>query len=482
MVEADFFSEGRRILVVGAGRSGMAALRLLAGLGCGLTISDNGAHSALADADRQWLADHDVTLEFGGHQPQTFLAAEAIVVSPGVPLEQPALAAAARAGIPMIGELELGALFSYLPIIAVTGTNGKTTVTTMIGELLKAAGRRVFVGGNIGTPLCAFVADQGVADVLVLEVSSFQLDSAVAFRPHIALLLNISPDHLDRYVSYDAYAAAKMKIFSRQRRDDFAVINADDPLIKGRMAAIPSTIREFGRTQSSHARLEKGRAVLRLPAGTMEEYELPTALSASPNSDNCLAAITAVRLLGCPAEAVARGLAAFKPLAHRLTPVATVKGVEYIDDSKATNIGALQSALAGLHRPVHLIAGGRDKGGDYGLIAKEIEATVKTVVVIGEAADKISAAWGELVPVMRARSMEEAVALAAGSARAGEVVLLSPACASFDMFSGYVERGRVFQAAVAALPPQPPGDEALATPPSPGQARFKAGKATSCDL
>ncbi|MBU0681738.1 MAG: UDP-N-acetylmuramoyl-L-alanine--D-glutamate ligase [Proteobacteria bacterium] len=451
MIDADFFIKNKNILVVGAGRSGMAALRLLEAQGCQLAISDGGPLAKLSQGDQQWLEDHKVFQEFGGHDLKTFLCAQGIVVSPGVPLDMPELVAATDKNIPVIGELELGALFTDIDIIAVTGTNGKTTVTTMIGELLQAAGRKVFVGGNIGTPLCDFVVSAAPADVLVLEVSSFQLDTAYSFHPHVAVLLNISPDHLDRYASYEAYAESKMRIFRRQKRDDLAVINGDDPLIKKRLAEIPSTIREFGRKKSSQAHLIGSKAMIQFPQQAVEEYALPEVLSSYPNSDNCLAAIMAVRLMGCPSEAIVKGLAGFKPLEHRLTHVATINDVVYIDDSKATNIGALQSALTGMKNPVHLIAGGRDKGGDYGLISKEIKTKVKTLIVIGEAADKMAAAYGDLVEIVRASSMDEAVRQAARMAQPGEVVLLSPACASFDMFSGYAERGRVFQHAVAAL-------------------------------
>lgn len=451
MINAGFFTKKRNVLVVGAGRSGMAALRLLAKQGCQLAISDGGPFSALSDEDQQWIEDHKVFQEFDGHDLKTFLCAHCIVVSPGVPLDTAELVAAREKQIPIIGELEFGSLFTETDIVAVTGTNGKTTVTTLIGELLKEDGRKVFVGGNIGTPLCEFVVSDDEADVLVLEVSSFQLDSAMSFRPHIALLLNISPDHLDRYPSYGAYADSKMRIFKRQQRDDFAIINGADKELATRLAMIPSTIREFGRKKSSHARLADAKAVLHLPKEAVEEYQLPEFLAAFPNSENCLAAITAVRLLGCSADAISRGLAAFTGLAHRLTEVATVDGVVYIDDSKATNIGALKSALSGMDKPVHLIAGGRDKGGDYAIIREEIRDKVKNLILIGEAADKIEACFSGAVNISRASSMDDAVALAARLASPGEVVLLSPACASFDMFSSYVARGKAFQEAVARL-------------------------------
>ncbi|MDR9500825.1 MAG: UDP-N-acetylmuramoyl-L-alanine--D-glutamate ligase [Desulfurivibrionaceae bacterium] len=471
MIKADFFSKGKKILVVGAGRSGLAALRLLAAQGCDLALSDGGPLARLSQDDQQWLEAQQVQLEFGGHDRKSFLGAHCIVVSPGVPLGLAPLAAAREKGIPVIGELELGSLFTDVEIIAITGTNGKTTVTTLIGDLLKAAGREVFVGGNIGTPLSAFVVSGQKADVLVLEVSSFQLDSAPSFRPHIALLLNISPDHLDRYGSYGEYAAAKMQIFRCQGPDDFAVVKADDPQIAARLTPIASQVMGFGRAIGSLARLDKGRAMIALPQQGEEIYPLPKALKNYPQSDNCLAAILAVRLLGCSPQAVARGLDSFRPLEHRLTPVATIKGVAYVDDSKATNIGALQSALAGMTQPVHLLAGGRDKGGDYGLIAGDIKAKVKSLILMGEAADVMAAAYGDFVEIKRARTMAEAVAMAAQAAQPGEVVLLSPACASFDMFSSYEERGKAFQQAVAMVARDAAGS---------GQGRQETRVQTSC--
>lgn len=451
MIDAGFFNKNKNILVVGAGRSGMAALRLLHAHGCQLAVSDGGPRTNLSQKDQKWLDDHQVFQEFGGHDQKTFVCAHAIVVSPGIPLDLEELESARQKGIPIIGELELGVLFTDIDMVAVTGTNGKTTVTTMIGDLLKAAGHQVFIGGNIGTPLSEFVLSGAQADVLVLEVSSFQLDTAISFQPHVALLLNISPDHLDRYPNYEAYVESKMQIFSRQRRDDFAVINGDDPQIKKRLADIPSTIREFGRKKSSQARIVGTKAMVRLGQAGCEEYQLPESLSSSPNSDNCLAAIIAARLMSCPPEAITRGLDGFTCLEHRLTHVTTINGVDYVDDSKATNIGALKSALAGMAKPVVLIAGGRDKGGDYQLIGQEMRTKVKNLILIGEAADKMAAVFGDCVDIHRARSMEEAVAVAADLAQPGEVVLLSPACASFDMFSSYVERGKAFQQAVSAL-------------------------------
>ena len=451
MIDASFFTKNKNVLVVGAGRSGMAALRLLAGKDCQLAISDGGPLKNLSIEDQQWLDDHKVFQEFDGHTVEMFLSAECIVVSPGVPLEMEEIIAATEKGIPVIGELELGALYTNKDIIAVTGTNGKTTVTTLIGELLEADGKEVFVGGNIGTPLCEYVTSSQTADVLVLEVSSFQLDTIVSFHPHIALLLNISPDHLDRYESYDAYADSKMKIFNRQKRDDYAVINGEDSEIKKRLTMIPSTIREFGRTKSSHARLIGNTAVVMLPQGSEEEYKLPKELAVLPNGDNCLAAITAARLMGCTPEGIQHGLEGFHSLAHRLTEVTNIDGVVYIDDSKATNVGAVKSALSGIDKPVHLIAGGRDKGGDYQLLGQEIRTKVKNLILIGEAADIIAKEFDGDVAITRAASMNDAVVQASCLAESGDVVLLSPACASFDMFASYVERGNVFQKAVKKL-------------------------------
>ncbi len=447
MITAEYFNKNTLVLVVGAGRSGLAALHLAKRCGCQLAISDGGQEEALSVAERTWLHDNEIFCEFGGHRRETFVLAEVIIVSPGVPLDLPELQVALQQGIPILGEMEFASLFTSLPIIAVTGTNGKTTVTTLIAAILEKANYQVFIGGNIGIPLSEFILAGEEVDVLVLEVSSFQLDTAPSFHAKVALLLNISPDHLDRYPDFGGYADAKMAIFRNQGTGDAAIINGEDVEIAQRRSMIKAQVHSFSTPEHGQ---EQGD--LRVMFAEQEElYPLPTTLQHSPNRQNCHAAILAVRSFGCTAEALKLGLAHFAPLEHRITEVAQLGGVRYVDDSKATNIGAVISALGGQQGPVLLIAGGRDKGGDYRLLLPQVERIVKKIIVLGEAAGLIRNALESVVDIEEVDSLDSAVKLAAECGLPGDTVLLSPACASFDMFSSYQERGRVFQQAIQAL-------------------------------
>jgi UDP-N-acetylmuramoylalanine--D-glutamate ligase len=444
-----------RALVIGSGKSGFAAARFLHGLGCAVALSDKAPEAALDKKMVKWLRDRGIFCETGGHQISTFLDTDLIVVSPGVPLDMPELAAARAAGIEIVGELGLGAAYLRIPIVAVTGTNGKTTVTKLIGELLQAAGRKVFVGGNIGTPLVDYLlGDQG-AEIAVLEVSSYQLDTAGKFRPDVALLLNISPDHLDRYPTYDDYAASKMKIFANQQADDLAVLNADDEDIARRLQTDPVPARTVWFGRELHGRpgavARDGEIVLQDMFAGEERFPLPPSLNKAPNRENAMAAVLAARIMACSQEAINRGLAEFKRPPHRLFKVSEINGVSYFDDSKATNVGAVRTALEGMSQPVILIAGGRDKGGDYQYLAESVRSKVKKLILIGEAREKMAAALGELTSCEMADSLEEAVLKAARSAVKGDAVLLSPACASFDMFQSYADRGEKFQNLVRNL-------------------------------
>lgn len=461
--------EGKLVLVVGLGKSGIAAVRFLLGQGAKVAVSEEGRSLPPDSTTLRWLRERGVYCELGGHSPELFAAVDTIILSPGVPLDLPALAAARRAGVAIIGELALAPAYLRTPVIAVTGTNGKSTVTTLIGDILQAGGQKVFVGGNLGTPLCEYLHGPQDADWAVLEVSSFQLDSAGCFRPQIGLLLNISPDHLDRYPDYSAYAAAKWRIFAHQQPADVAIINRDDQEITCLAAANPLAARVFAFGENGEVgpvgddaqpagsvALNRTGSLLRIRLGkeseAVEKYELAgTELAVEPNRQNALAAVLAVRLAGCPPEAVRRGLEAFRPLPHRLALVAELDGVRFYDDSKATNIGAVISALQGLRGSVVLIAGGLDKGGDYRLLLPVLREKVKAMVLIGSARAKMAAALAEAVPATSAGDLAEAVKQAYQLAQPGEAVLLSPACASFDMFSGYAQRGEVFRRAVQEL-------------------------------
>lgn len=449
---------GSRVTVLGLGRSGLAAARLLKRMGAEVAVSEGGPAEKIAADTLDWLDRHGVRLECGGHTAEFFAGIDLVVVSPGVPLDLPVLQAASAAGVPLLGEMALASALVSTPMVAITGTNGKSTVTELVGAMFKAAGMNPFVGGNLGTPLSEYLLGQEECAVLVLEVSSFQLDTAPGFAPEVAVLLNLSPDHLDRYPGYEAYAASKFSIFAGQRANGAAIINRDDQELLSRIGNYPVPGRHFyygWQLAESQLGAEIRGQVITVVLGhgaEVEEYSLTGgSLGQEPNVHNSAAAILAARLLGCPAEAVRRALAEFRLLSHRLALVAEIDGVHYFDDSKATNIGAVMAALQGMVRPVVLIAGGRDKGGDYALLHDLVREKVKAMVLLGEAREKMAASFAGLTRVESAESLEEAVLLARQLAVAGEAVLLAPACASFDMFSGYAHRGRVFRAAVAAL-------------------------------
>ena len=443
-----------RTLVMGLGKSGLAAVNFLLAQGADVAVSESGARENISPEILKRLDDNGVLTEFGGHSPELFTRVDLIIVSPGVPLDLPVLQAARQANVEIIGELALAGEYLQTPVVAVTGTNGKTTVTTMIAELLRAGKKKVFVGGNIGTPLAEYLLSPQEADVAVLEVSSFQLDTAGDFRPEVGILLNITPDHLERYESFSHYAQAKFRLFARQKQGDRMVLNSDDREIARWLAAADFYGEPFffgnDFREGYGARWRDNKVVVTL-SGAEETYSLPDGLSKSPNRENCLAAILGARLMNCSAAGITAGLAGFQPLPHRLSLVAEINGVSYVNDSKATNEGAVLAALEAIDKPVILIAGGRGKGGGYGLLLPVVAERVKKMLLIGEARREMATAFAGLVAVEECGTLENAVSRAALSAEKGDVVLLSPACASFDQFSGYEERGRVFEHEVRAL-------------------------------
>ena len=447
--------DGLQAAVIGLGTAGLSTVRYLAAQGARVRVSDQRGLDQIEPATVAWLREHDVSLEYGGHTTAFLASAEMVIPGPGVPLDLPVLRTAREQGMPIMGELALAAGQYPVPVIAVTGSNGKTTVTSLIGHLLRAANKTPFVGGNIGTPLLDYFADPDHYDSVVLELSSFQLDLAGSFRPDVGLLLNLSPDHLDRHGSFAAYAGAKMKLFAHQVAGDCAILGADDPMA----AATPMCERvrrhTFGRSEECSARIVDGQVELRTGRNGMEclaRLDLgPTRLHSSVNQLNAAAAVLAVAQLGCEPEAIERGLLSFEPPPHRMAEVATIAGVRFINDSKATNIGALEAALGGCEAPVVLIAGGRDKGSDYTLLREVVGCKVKRLILLGEAAGMMRAALETAVATETVGSMAEAVRRAMAAAKSGDLVLLAPGCASFDMFSGYEERGRVFTEQVLQL-------------------------------
>lgn len=433
--------EGKNVIVVGLGRSGVAAARLCRRLGAVVLGTDVRAASELGE-DVLALG---IEIRAGGHDGVPFDAADVVVVSPGVPTF-PALEAAARVGAEVIGELELASRFVRGPIVAIGGTNGKSTVTTAATCLFEAAGKKVFSGGNLGTPL----ADAALADfdVLVVEVSSFQLERAPTFHPKVHVLLNVSEDHLDRYPSIREYAAAKGNAFVNQKPEDIAVVPAGDGICVEQARRGRARVVTFG-ADADYA--VDGSDVVERRTGTRFSLSA-TDFHGAHNHLNAAAAVATARAMGVGDAAIRSGLGRFRALGHRMALVAEIGGVRFYDDSKATNVGAAVTALSGLSEPrAVLIAGGRDKLGSYEPLASVLGRKGRAAVLIGEAADRIEAAIRGTVPVARAASMDAAVERARALAEPGDAVLLSPACSSFDMFKSYAERGDRFAAAVRNL-------------------------------
>ena len=449
MLKNSLIHEGMHVAVMGLGISGRAAVRYLLGCGAKVSVSDAGDLSRIKKEDLDFLRASGVGLECGGHSAGFLRGADMIMLSPGIPFNLPVLDEAKSRNVPVLGELAIAGPALDATVIAITGTNGKTTVTSLIGELLRQAGRKVFVGGNIGVPLFEHLVSGEPVDVAVLEVSSFQLETAGTFRPDVALLLNITPDHLDRHGDLAGYAAVKKRIFMHQRPDDVAILGGDDPLCREMAAGFKGRkVLLFGKGGACQARVGSD-AVVFASGGAEEIYSLSeTALAGNTGGLNSAAAILAARAVGCRPEDIRRGLAEFRPGPHRLAKVGEIKGVSYYDDSKATNTGAVLSALDQFESNIILIAGGRDKGDDYGLLREAVAQKVRKLILIGEAADKIAAALQGTVAICFASSMDEAVKTAAGEAVAGDSVLMSPACSSFDMFDNYGHRGRAFAEAV----------------------------------
>ena len=431
---------GKKVVVVGLGRSGIAAARLCLARGATVVGTDTRAPAELDEARAL-----GIELAAPGHDGVRWSEAELVVVSPGVPAFA-ALARLEHAGVPVIGELELAASFLDAPIVAVGGTNGKSTVTTAAAALLEAAGKKVFAGANLGTPLSGIVGQD--FDVIVAEVSSFQLERAPRFHPKVSVLLNVTEDHLDRYDSFAAYARAKGNAFVNQTASDVAIVPAGDAVVLEQARRGRGRLVTFGENADYAVH---GRDVVERATG--KRFSLAAAdFHGAHNLSNAAASIAAVRGLGVDEAAIARGLGNFRPLDHRMALVAEIDRVRYYDDSKATNVGAAVTALLGLaeERAV-LLAGGRDKLGSYEPLVHALGRKGRAVVVLGEAADRIERAIGGALPVVRAASMDEAVKKARSLAEPGDAVLLSPACASFDMFQSYADRGDRFAAAVKGL-------------------------------
>ncbi len=441
-----------RFLVVGLGTSGYWAARWLAEEGANVTVSDIKETSQLDPDVLKELRGLGVTLETGGHHKETFMNVDAIVMSPGAPLETPFIRAALQNKIPVMGEMELGAQHVDTPMIAVTGTNGKTTVTTFLGQMFENAGYDVFVGGNIGTPLTAHLAQGKKADYLVVEISSFQLDTIRHFNPEISIILNISPDHLDRYADYQAYIQSKLRIFENQGAGQTVILNADDPVLSKITPPTGTAVFHYGlkKKEGLDAFIEK-REIVSAVKGESRFNLNAFFLAGSHNLENLLAVVLAGEVLHLPSAPIQKTINEFKGLPNRLEYTNRVNGIRFYNDSKATNVDAAVRAVQSFDDPLILIAGGRHKGSDYRPLVEACRGNVRGAVFMGESANLLADAFTGEIPFSLAASMQDAVARAYDLANRGDIVLLAPACSSFDMFENYNHRGRAFKDAVEDL-------------------------------
>ncbi|MCW5798905.1 MAG: UDP-N-acetylmuramoylalanine--D-glutamate ligase [Nitrospira sp.] len=455
-----------QVTVVGLARSGVGAARLLNYLGARVTVADRKEPQELTTILSQ-LDQSSIAVRVGAQYESALEGADLVVISPGVPTQLEALNRVRARGVRVIGELELATRYVTAPIVAVTGTNGKSTTVTLIGKFLQESGKRAFVGGNLGiaaseaalTCVQAKPGSPAPYEYVVLETSSFQLETIEQFHPYIASILNVTLDHMDRYNSVEAYVAAKARIFTNQTAGDYSLFNLDDTRVAALRGNTKAAVLGFSRSGSTvsgvaGATVLDGDLIVTTVRGQREEIcrRSDMRLIGLHNVENVMAAVTYGLLCGCSIDAIRAVLRSFPGLEHALEVVRERRGVRYVNDSKGTNVDAVLKALEGIEQPIWLIAGGRDKGGDFSRLEGAIRERVKGLILIGEAAGRIQAAMGDFDRCRPAATLRDAVELAAREAQPGEVVLLSPACASFDMFADYQDRGRQFKALVQALP------------------------------
>ena len=445
----------KNVLVVGLGESGLATAQWLIKQGATVTVSERLGESALERDVLDDLSRTGVRLELGGHNAETFTKTDLIVVSPGVPLNIEPLVKAKQQGIPVIGEIELACRYIKTNIIAVTGTNGKSTVVTLIGNILRKAGKEAFVGGNIGRPLINYIGGDQRADYVVLEVSSFQLDTMKDyFSPLLSVILNISPDHLDRYADYNAYVRSKERIFENQGPGQSLILNDDDIWLKKLEPLSGVTVYRYGLTNKKdrQAFSNNGYVFVKLPGEELTELSFNNpALPGDHNKENVAAAVLASAVLKIPPSAMQLAVDDFHGLPHRIEFVDTLKGVAFYNDSKATNIDAAIKSIKSFSSQIVLIAGGRHKGSDYNPLVESASGRVKSVILLGEASDILAESFSMKISWSKAKNMVEAVYSAFNEADTGDIVLLAPACSSFDMFKDYKQRGDAFRKAVGRL-------------------------------
>ncbi|MDB9822722.1 UDP-N-acetylmuramoyl-L-alanine--D-glutamate ligase [Deltaproteobacteria bacterium] len=444
----------KKILVVGLGKSGLSASRWLIGKGAYVTIGDIKSPSELEGELYREALELGAKLETGEHRLETFVDSDLIIVSPGVPLDAGPLRAAAERGIPVIGEMELAVRLFDTPVVAVTGTNGKTTAVSMLELMISESGASLFVGGNIGTPLMDYVAGNRDADYVLVEVSSFQLDAMEQFRPLVSLLLNVSPDHLERYADYEAYVRSKLKIFQNQGPGHYAVLNDDDERLSSFRPGGGVSVLRYGieERDGRNAFLDGKRLIARLPekeefSFDMDKFRLP----GRHNIENLMGVVLVGLALGIKPDVMEGSIIKYKGLPHRIELVGSVRGIDFYDDSKATNVDAASKSVCSFEKPLILIAGGRHKGGDYAPLVSAAKGRVRKVILLGESRHLMARSFEGIIPFNLADTMKEAVSQAVLAAKANDVVLLAPACSSFDMFSDYAHRGRIFREEVKGL-------------------------------
>ena len=446
--------EGKRILIVGLARTGVAVARFLVQAGAQVTVTDM-REEALSETLEE-LADLEIGFELGRHVPYSFLMADLIVVSPGVPMDIKPLVMARAQKRRVVSEVELASWFIKAPMVAITGTNGKTTTTTLTGEIFRACGYATFVGGNIGNPLIELAASGEEVERVVVELSSFQLEGVESFRPHVAVLLNLTEDHLDRYLSFQEYIDAKLRIFENQGADDFAVLNIDDPLVAALADRLTAQVFPMSRfTELAEGISYRDGFITFSHRGKVLRFGTEGfRLKGVHNLDNIMASLAATLLMRCEGECAYQAVRDFKGLPHRMEFVAEIDGVSWYEDSKGTNVGSVVKSLESFESDITLIAGGKDKGGSYQPLAPLVSARVSHLVLIGEARQRMNEALGALTDTHLAESLEEAVQYAREHTAPGGVVLFSPACSSFDMFKNYEERAERFKALVRSGQPK----------------------------
>jgi UDP-N-acetylmuramoylalanine--D-glutamate ligase len=444
--------DGKRVLVIGLARTGLVASLFCAAYGAQVTATDEKPETELKETAEKLRA-AGVTLELGGNRPETFLNQDLIIVSPGVPAKSPQLILARNRGVPVWSEIELAWRLLRGKLVAITGSNGKTTTTALVGHILQLAKIPVLVGGNIGTPLLAKVEASSDSTVTVAEVSSFQLELIEAFRPDIGVLLNLTPDHIDRHGSFEEYARAKQRIFENMIDRDIAVLNADDLEVARRGPAHGHVFWFSRQKRVATGAFLRGEEIIFRREGSedvvMRRGDIP--LRGEHNLENVLAAVTAAILAGAPIDAIAPAVRTFPGVEHRLEFVQEIRGVAFYNDSKATNVDAALKAIEAFPGPLFVILGGKDKGAPYAPLREPLKQRAKLALLIGAAADKIAEELDGAVPMERAGTIERAVTLALEAAKPGDTVLLAPACASFDQFENFEQRGRVFKEIVARM-------------------------------